>query len=282
MVKRFDGMLVFDPLELTPVHPCLNLCAASMSSFEISLLALGCFIAGVALGMWLQNLLPGHHLSKESQDTVKLGAGMVATMSALVLGLLVSSAKTSFDAVNLSIAQTGVKVIQLDQLLSQYGPETAELRVLLRQSVAGRIEAIWSRPVQAPAGLRAVEKSAVVTDFQHRLLGLSPKNDLQKLLLAQAQQVSADLGQSRLILIEQQQSSLPTVFLGLLVFWLTLLFLSFGLFAPRNFTVLAVLFVCAFSVSSAIFLILEMSHPLDGFIKVSSAPLVKALEMMGR
>jgi hypothetical protein len=211
---------------------------------------------GLDRALRLQYLLPNHHLSKESQDTVKLGSGMVATMSALVLGLLGSSSKSSFDAVNLSIARAGVKVILLDQLLSQYGSETAELR--------------------------AVEKSAAVTDFQHQLLGLVPKTDLQRMLLAQAQQVSADLGQNRLMLIEQQQTPLPTVFFRLLVFWLALMFLSFGLFAPRNVTVLAVWFVCALSVASAIFLIQEMSHPLDGFIKVSSAPLVKAPELIGR
>ena len=98
----------------------------------------------------------------------------------------------------------------------------------------------------------------------------------------QAAQIIAEIWQNRLLIMEQQQTPIPPVFLALLVFWLALLFMSFGLFAPRNTTVIALLLVCAFSASSAIFLILEMSHPLDGSIKVSSAPMVKALELIGQ
>ena len=249
-----------------------------MSSLQISLIALGCLVAGVLLGMWSQNLLPEHHLSKASQDTVKLGAGMIATMSALILGLLVSSAKSSFDAMSLSIAQTGAKIIQFDHLLAEYGPETKPLREQLKQSVTARIEKIWG----AQGGMQAVEKSNTIQDMQQRLRDLAPQTDWQKAILAQVQQISNDVWQNRLLMLEQQQEPVPTVFLVLLVFWLTLLFASFSLFAPRNFTVSAVLFVCALSVSSAVFLILEMSHPLDGYIKVSSAPLLKALEMIAK
>jgi hypothetical protein len=252
-----------------------------MSDLTISMIALGCLLGGMLLGMWFQYLLPNHHLSKESQDTVKLGAGLVATMSALVLGLLVSSAKSSFDAVNVSIAQNGARFIQLDQLLADYGPETGELRGLLKASLAERIEKIWSTGKNAPAGIGAIEKSTVARDFQTKLGDLTPKSDRQRLLLAQAQQISTDVAQNRLLLIEQQQAALPAVFLALLIFWLSLLFISFGLFAPRNHTVLTVLFVCAVSVASAIFLILEMSHPLEGIIRVSRAPLLKALELIG-
>jgi hypothetical protein len=249
-----------------------------MSSLEISLIALGCLVAGVLLGMWFQYLLPEHHLSKESQETVKLGAGMIATMSALILGLLVSSAKSSFDAMSLSIAVTGAKIIQLDHVLAEYGPETKPLREQLKQSLAARIEKIWG----AQGGMLAVEKSTTIQETQQRLRELSPQTDWQKAILAQAQQLSTDVWQNRLLMVEQQQEPVPTVFLVLLVFWLTLLFASFGLFAPPNLTVFGVLLVCALSVASAVFLILEMSHPLDGYIKVSSAPLIKVLEMIGK
>ena len=252
-----------------------------MSSLEISVVALLCLVLGFMLGMWLQYLLPEHHLSKESQDTVKLGAGMVATMSALILGLLVSSAKSSFDAVNVSIAQNGARIIQLDHLLAEYGPETRPFRDGLKASVAERVQKIWGKSVPGGTGLQAIEKSTTLLDFQTSLQKLTPATEAQKSLLNQCVQVSSDIWQSRLLIIEEQQEPVPPVFLVLLVFWLTLLFVSFGLFAPRNVTVFAVLLVCAVSVSSAVFLILEMSHPLDGLIKVSSAPLLKALELIG-
>jgi hypothetical protein len=251
-----------------------------MSSFEISLVVFLCLVAGFFLGKGLQFRLPNHHLSKESQDTIKLGAGMVATMSALILGLLVSSAKSSFDTVNTSIAQNGARIIELDRLLAEYGPETRACRDQLKASVAERVATIWGKSSPA-SGLRAVEKATALPDLQTSLRALTPQTDLQKSLLNQSLQISTDIWRSRLLTIEEQQESLPTVFLALLVFWLAILFMSFGLFAPRNVTVSAVQLVCAFSVSSAVFLILEMSHPLDGIIKVSSAPMLKALELIG-
>jgi hypothetical protein len=251
-----------------------------MSSSEISLLVYACLVAGFFLGRWLQYRLPNHHLSKESQDTIKLGAGMVATMSALVLGLLVSSAKSSFDAVNTSIAQSGARIIQLDQLLAEYGPETRACRGQLRRSLAERVETIWGKSSSA-SGLQAVEKSTAILDLQASLRTLTPQTELQKSLLNQSLQISGEIWQSRLLTIEEQQEPLPTVFLVLLVFWLAMLFMSFGLFAPRNVTVSAVQLVCAFSVSSALFLILEMSHPLGGMIKASQAPMLKALQLIG-
>ena len=252
-----------------------------MNCLATSLITLACLSVGLLLGVWLQYLLPDHHLSKESQETIKLGTGVVATMSALVLGLLVTSAKSSFDAMNVAIAQDGARIIQLDHLLGEYGPETRAIREYLRMSTAERVKKVWSKSASGGNGLSAVEKSTSVLDVQSRLRALTPQNDLQKSALNQSLQISTEIWQSRLLVIEQQQEPLPQVFLVLLVFWLTILFLSFGLFAPGNATVFGVMLVCALSVSSAVFLILELGHPLDGVIKASNAPLIKALEMIG-
>ena len=173
-----------------------------MSSLDISLITLGFLLGGVLFGMRLQGLLPNHHLSKESQDTVKLGAGMVATMTALILGLLVSSAKSSFDAMNIALAQNGAKIVQLDYLLAQYGPEARPLRLALKQSLAERVASIWSRG----GGLHAVEKVTAMLDFQAGLRRLTPVNDWQKSTLVEAQRISTDVWQTRLFMIEQQQT----------------------------------------------------------------------------
>jgi hypothetical protein len=111
---------------------------------------------------------------------------------------------------------------------------------------------------------------------------LTPKNNVQQQLLAQARQIANDVAQTRLLTVEEHQSVLPPIFLVFLIFWLVVLFFSFGLFAPRNATVVALLLFCALSVSSAIFLILEMDHPLDGVVKASDAPLRKALELINK
>jgi hypothetical protein len=253
-----------------------------MNSLTIDFISAGCIFGGTLLGMLLQKILPEHHLDTASKDTVKLGAGMLATLTALVLGLLVSSAKNSFDAMNTGIAQTGAKIIMLDHVLANYGPETKEVREQLRQTVASVIERIWPEKKSGLGGLRAVESLNGAETLQGKLRELSPKNDSQKSLLGQASQISSDVSQTRLLLMEQQQNTLPPTFLVLLIFWLTGLFISFGLFAPSNSTVLTVLLICALSVSSTIFLVLEMDRPLDGFIKASNAPLRKTLELIGK
>ena len=253
-----------------------------MNSVTIGFISAGCIFGGVLLGMLLQKVLPEHHLDTASKDTVKVGAGMLATLTALVLGLLVSSAKSSFDAMNAGIAQAGAKVMLLDHILADYGPETKDAREQLRQTVASTIERIWPAKNTGLGGLRALESVDAAKTVQAKLRELTPKNDLQKSILAQALQISNDVLQTRLLLMAGQQDTLPTSFLALLIFWLTGLFISFGLFAPRNGTVLVVLLICALSVSSAIFLVLEMDRPLDGFIKASNAPLRKAVELIGK
>lgn len=251
-----------------------------MINLEISLVVLLCLMVGFLLGLWLQHRLPDHHLSKESQDTVKLGAGIVATMSALILGLLVSSAKNSFDHMNASIAQNGARLIQLDRLLAEYGPAAAAIRDQLKTSIAERVKEVWNPATPQASGLKALEKSTTMLDLLSQLQTLTPQTEEQKSMLNQSQQIATQIWLDRLVVMEEQQEPLPMVFLVLLVFWLSLLFLSFGLFAPINLTVVMVLLTCAVAVASAVFLILEMSHPLDGLIKVSNAPMVKALELI--
>ena len=253
-----------------------------MNSTMISLISVACVFGGALLGLALQRALPNHHLSKDSHEIVKLGAGMIATLTALVLGLLVSSAKSSFDAMSEGIVQGGTKLILLDRVLSQYGPETKVIRQQLKRGLAASIENVWPRERTGVADLTAYERANGLELLQTALRELVPKDDSQRQLLTQARQLAADLWQTRWLLIEEAQGQLPIPFLVVLLFWLTMLFASFGLFSPRNPTVLTVLLVCALSVSAAIFLVLEMSRPLTGAIKVSDAPLLKALEHLGR
>ena len=253
-----------------------------MNSTLIGLISVACVFGGALLGLALQRRLPNHHLGKDSHEIVKLGAGMIATLTALVLGLLVSSAKSSFDTMNQGIVQGGAKIILLDRVLAQFGPESKAIREQLQRGLAAGIENVWPREGTGMAGLSAFERTNGMELVQARLRELAPKDDAQRELLARAQQIASDVSQTRWLLIEETQSQLPVAFLVVLLFWLTMLFASFGLFSPRNATVITVLFVCACSVSAAIFLVMEMSQPLTGIIKVSNAPLLKALDHLGR
>ena len=112
-----------------------------MSPLTLSVIALGCILAGTLVGMLLRNKLPEDHLGSDAKDVLKLGAGLIGTIAALVLGLLIASAKTSFDTQVTQVKQLTADVILLDQLLAQYGPEAATVRNLLR----GAVDAVADR-----------------------------------------------------------------------------------------------------------------------------------------
>ena len=237
---------------------------------------------GMALGSTLRLVLPDDHTQADSKDILMTSAGMMATLIALIIGLLVTSAKSTYDVTTLSITQTSAKIITLDYYLSRYGPEAKEVRKILPQAIASGIDRIWPNKSKHGADLAKMESETEMAVIYNKIRELSPKNDSQKYFQTQALQLIDDIMQSRWMLIEQSQTKLPRVFLVVLTFWLTVLFAQFGLLAPRNRTAISALLICALSMSGAIFLILELNQPLEGTIKVSSAPLHKALVLIGK
>ena len=114
-----------------------------MNTTRVGLVVFICVFGGVVLGMWLRTILPKHHLDSDSKDTVKVGIGLIATMTALVLGLVTASAKSAFDGVNAAVKQTAINILALDRVLARYGPETGEIRKGLQQLLASRIDTVW-------------------------------------------------------------------------------------------------------------------------------------------
>jgi hypothetical protein len=233
--------------------------------------------------MLLRAILHEKHLSAESKDLVKLGMGLIGTMTALVLGLLIASAKSSFDAQRNGLAQLAGNVIVLDRDLAHYGPESKDTREMLRDSVTDMIQRTWPGENAEPGATQS--KSATEGKYEgiyEKIQELTPKNDAQRTFQAQALKTAMDMGQARWLLFAQKGSSIPTPFLVVMVAWLTLILASFSLFAPPNATVFITLLTCALAVSSAVFLILELDRPFDGMIQISSAPLRSALSQLGR
>jgi hypothetical protein len=228
----------------------------------------------------LRTVLPAHHLSAESKDLVKLGMGLVGTMAALVLGLLIASAKGSYDTQRSEVVQMSANVILLDRTLAHYGPETKEARDLQRAVVSRMLDQLWPSNTSRPKGFEPT--SALGEALYDKVQELSPHSDAQRSMHAQALNVVLALGQTRLLLFEQQGSSISMPLLVVMVFWLTMIFVSFGLVAPLNATVVVSLFVCALSVSGAIFLVLEMDQPFSGLLQISDAPLRNALTHLGQ
>jgi hypothetical protein len=213
-----------------------------------------------------------------SKDIVKLGMGLVGTMAALVLGLLVASAKGSYDAQGAELTQFSASIALLDRVLAHYGSETKEARDLLRGGVASILDEMWAKTSGSSSGLAPGGHEAIYEKIQE----LSPKDDRQRSLQTQALNVAMSIGQTRWSMYEQGTTSVSVPLLVVLVLWLTLILGSFGLFAPANATVITSLCLSALSVSAAIFLILEMYSPFSGMIQLSSAPLRAALAHLGQ
>ncbi len=254
-----------------------------MSALTLSLVAFACIFGGTLAGMALRERLPEHHLNDESKDAVKLGTGMIATLAALVLGLLVASAKGTFDTMTHELRQTGSKIVLLDRVLAQYGPEAREAREHLRGGLELVLQRIWPEDSDKMEINEEPLPGKQIEALQDKLLQLSPHSDAQKWYQSRAMQINADIAESRGLLFAQiGKSSIPGAFLVVLVCWLTIIFTTFGLFSPKNGTVTIVMVICAMSAAAALYLILELDQPYGGLIKISSAPLRDALALLGK
>jgi hypothetical protein len=248
----------------------------------VAAIVLACIVAGALLGMVLRGVLPARHLDGESKDVVRLGTGLVATMAALVLGLLVASAKNAYDTQRNGLDELTADLTLLDTVLQQYGPPAQDARANLRGLVDRAIARLWPADAAQEPTLGAPETMAGGKRLHAQLLALAPADDTQRALRTQALQIATGLARTRLLLVAQHESTaISSVFLVILSFWLVVLFASFGLFAPRNATVIAALLISALSVSGAIFLILELDQPFDGLIQIPSAPLRSAFVHLG-
>jgi Protein of unknown function (DUF4239) len=247
----------------------------------ISSIIFACVFAAALLGMLLRRILPRHHLSEDSKDIVKLGMGLIATMAALVLALLIASAESSHDTQSKEVTEMAADFILLDRTLARYGPETKEMRSLIPVTVAAILDQTWRGDAYRSENLdRALGVGA--EPFYQKMRHLEPRDDFQRALYAQTLQIGMELGQKRSLLLEETGGSIPAPFLVMLVFWLALIFACFGLFAPTNSTVIGILFACALSVAGAIFLILELDRPFQGLLQISSTPLRDALMHLGK
>lgn len=251
-----------------------------MSTYAIGGIVFACVFGGALLGLLMRRVLPEPHLSPESRDAIKLSMGLVSTLTALVLGLLLASAKGSYDTERTNVAQLAARVEWLDRLLALYGPETAAARAEVKAAATRMVDALW--PSDGVHRTQTDPLAARAEMVYPLLQGLDPNSDAKRELKAQAISAARELGQMRWLLHTQTASAVSMPVVMVVVFWLTIIFISFGLFAPLNVTVVGAILVCAFSVSGAIFLILELDAPFGGLIQISDAPMRDVLAHLGR
>ena len=241
----------------------------------IGLISFVVIFGSALLGIFAARALPEHHLSGETRTAVSVSAAVVGTLSALVLGLMISTASSSFSARSNDVTAISVDLIRIDRMMRRYGPEADDARAKLRAYATAKMQELFpvsgepSRPTEAT--VRMMEST------QDAMLSLAPTDDTHRWLRSQALTLSDGVLQARWLLAEQSGSDIPLPFLILLIFWLAIVFGSFGLFAPRNATAVAVLFLCSMAVSGGITMILELDTPFSGLIRVSAEPMRQAL-----
>jgi hypothetical protein len=253
-----------------------------LNSLAIAGVMFACILSGTLIGMLLGRSLPAHHLSGDSKDVVKQALALIATLTALVLGLLVATTKGTFDTQNAAVKEAAAQMVVLDRVLDRYGPESRDARGALPSVIAATLTQMWPEKSDQQANLSAEEMRIAGEAMFDKVSALEPKTDTQRMLKSRAQDITISLTQTRQRLLAQKESSIPMPFLLVLGFWLTMLFACYGLLAPRNSTVIAILTICMLSVSGAVFLVLEMDRPFDGIVRVSSAPLRAALDRLGK
>jgi hypothetical protein len=273
-------------LSMPPAAACLapdchiSIIRELMNSIAIGLIVAACVLTGGLIGLYLHRFLPRAHLTKETQDVVRLGTGMLSVLASLVLGLLIATAKSSYDTVDHNLRSYAADLILLNETLRDYAQEAAVPRDLLRRYTELAIEDNWPKDGNRPVLLEDAQAGELLEHVRESIRALRPVDEGQRWLQDQALQINTSLQHQRWLLIEQTGPSVRHVVLVILVSWISFIFASFGLNAPRNATVVVAFLVCSLAIGGSIFLILEMDNPFQGTMKVSSRPMLSALAHM--
>src|SRR5262245_39317417 len=256
-----------------------------MTAISFALITFVSTFACALLGIAIRSALPPTHLSKDSQDVIRLGMGLVATMTALLLGLVTAAAKGSFDSQDAAVRTAATGVLTLDRLLARYGPETQPIREMLRRAVVERAEALFPENGATPAGAaiaqQQLDSSPAAERVEDQILQLAAGTETQRWLKSEALKLTEEVLRTRWRILGNAEGSVPRMMLVVVIFWLATTFGSFGVSAPKNATVITVFALAALSVAAAVFLILELDGALTGIIRISSAPFRLALANLG-
>src|SRR3954465_12847843 len=243
------------------------------------LISFAAIFAGALVGLFVRRYLPGHHLSSETQSAITVSVAVLGTLSALVLGLMITTANSSFAARSEEVRELSLQLIRMDRNLRRYGPDAVEARTKLREWAIAKTQQLF--PEKGRANSSSAGTIEMLEDVQEALLALQPVGERQTYLHPLCLKLSSTMIEARWALETRGSHSIPVPFLVLLIFWLTIVFASFGLFAPANTTATAALFLCSLAVAGGIFMIEELDQPLSGFVHLPPDAMRRALFEIG-
>ena len=254
---------------VTPVN-----CLRMMNPALVGVLVL----IGLSVAILFGHKFPGDQLTAETRDTIKLAIGLIGTMTVLLLGLLVSSAKGTYDAERTQVIQMTAKVAYLNRLLSLYGPDAMDVRKAFHSALQDAIRRIWPNDKSLPAQLAPNTEAGDLVYF--KIQALKPSNEAEQKLKSMVEAAAADLAQSRALLVAQSQAAISSAMLVVVISWLVIIFGGFSLIAPPNAPSITALVVSAAAVSAAIFLLLELDHPFTGLIRIPNQEMIDVLNQL--
>ena len=250
-----------------------------MNHFLIGLISFAAIFAGAIIGLFAAHRLPGNHLSKETQSAITVSVAVLGTLSALVLGLMITAANSSFSARSEEVRELSLQLIRMDRNLRRYGPESADARMKLREWAVAKTQQLF--PERGRNNSSSQQTIVMLEGVQDALLALQPKDERQKFLRPLCLHLSSTMIEARWALETRASHSIPVPFLVLLIFWLTIVFASFGLFAPANAVTVVALCLCSLAVAGGIFMIEELDRPLSGFVHLPPDSMYRALSEIG-
>ena len=249
--------------------------AQSVSHLAVGIISFAAIFAGAMFGLLIARRLPGPHRSSETQSAVTVSVAVIGTLSALVLGLMITAANSSFTKRSEEVRELSLQLIRMDRNLRRYGPEAQDIRVKLHDWAAAKIQQLFREGGAEVSGDQTIRMLEAVQDA---LLDLKPKDHRQEHLRTLCLTLSSAMIEARWGLETRSGHSIPVPFLVLLIFWLTIVFASFGLFAPPNYTSIVALFLCAVAVAGGIYLIEELDNPRTGLIQLPVDSMRKAYQ----
>jgi hypothetical protein len=253
-----------------------------MHSYQIAAITFLVIFGGATMGFLVQGLLPSHHLSSESKNAVHLGAGLIGTLAALILGLMVSSTKDTYDKTGSFISEMSAGYVHVDRLLANYGQEAEHIRPILSNSLKKMHQFIWPEELQL-ADQSTLRARMELEHAYNQTSMLKPGSQTQQQLQNDALHLMDDMIQKRWLMQEiVMGGGISIILLISPVIFISFITFIYALFAPRNLTVILALLCCSLCIAISVFLINELSSPLKGTLKVSSKPVHIALDQMGK